>query len=76
LSHSISPFCIGYFWDRVSPYDRAGMDCNPPICASLHSCDEKHTLLSSAIGWEVSQLFCLRWPWMAILQIYLCLTSS
>jgi hypothetical protein len=34
LSHASSPFCIGYFWDRVSLYVQASLDDGPCIHAS------------------------------------------
>jgi hypothetical protein len=34
LGHSGNPFCFSYFWDRVLLYALAGLDPNPPICAS------------------------------------------
>jgi hypothetical protein len=34
LSHSTSPFCSGYFWDRVCIYSWASVDLNHPIYAS------------------------------------------
>jgi hypothetical protein len=34
LSHTLSPFCFGYFWDRILHYAWAGLDHVPPIYAS------------------------------------------
>jgi hypothetical protein len=34
LSNPTSPFCVGYFWDGVSLYAWACLDCNPRFCAS------------------------------------------
>jgi hypothetical protein len=49
---SSSPFCIGYFWDRVSLYawDQPGLD--PPICASLNRWQASAT--SSRLRWDLS----------------------
>jgi hypothetical protein len=70
LSHSASPFCIDYFWDRASLYARTVLHHNPPICASLHSWDDRHAPLHSTSGWdEVSPTFCLGWPWTNIFLI-------
>jgi hypothetical protein len=34
LSHTPSPFCSGYFWDRIPLYD---LDYDLPICASSYT---------------------------------------
>jgi hypothetical protein len=34
LNHSISPLCVGYFWDWVFLYTLAGLDHIPSIFAS------------------------------------------
>jgi hypothetical protein len=50
LSHTSSPFCFGYFWDRVSLYAWPYLDHSPPICASLCSWVDKYMPPSSAMG--------------------------
>jgi hypothetical protein len=35
VKHSISPFCSGYFGGRVSLFDQASLDHNPPILSFL-----------------------------------------
>jgi hypothetical protein len=34
-SHAFSPFCCGYFRDRVSLFVQASLDHNPPILSTL-----------------------------------------
>jgi hypothetical protein len=75
LSHSASPFCIGYFWDRVSLYAQVGLDRDVPICASQDMWDDWQTPSHPDIVWdEVSQTFCVSWSWTTILPT--CLPSS
>jgi hypothetical protein len=31
LNHASSPFCSGYFGDRVSLFAQAGLDLDPPV---------------------------------------------
>jgi hypothetical protein len=52
LSHSSSPFGIGYFWDRVLFYAWASLDHDPTICTSLPCWDDRHVLPHPAIGWD------------------------
>jgi hypothetical protein len=67
LSHSASPFCVGYFWGRVSLYTWAGLQYDS-ICASQHSWDDSH--FAQPFSWDVvMQTFCPEWPWTAILLI-------
>jgi hypothetical protein len=42
-----SPFCIGYFWNRVLHYAWVGLDCDPPTCASPCSWDDRRATLPS-----------------------------
>jgi hypothetical protein len=37
LSHTPSPFCVGYFWDQVLLYAQDDLHCDPPIWTSLCS---------------------------------------
>jgi hypothetical protein len=30
-SHTVGPFCSGYFGAKVSLYTQAGLDCDPPV---------------------------------------------
>jgi hypothetical protein len=32
LSHALSPFCAGYFWDRVLLFTQASLHYNPILC--------------------------------------------
>jgi hypothetical protein len=34
LSHSASPFCVGYCWNRVSHLHLGQLYYDPPICTS------------------------------------------
>jgi hypothetical protein len=69
-SHSASSFYIVYFWERRPLHAQAGLDCNPPICASLGSWDDRCKTLCSAIDWDgVLWIFCPFWPWTMILLI-------
>jgi hypothetical protein len=43
--------CVSYFLDRVFLYAWAGLDCSYPICASTHSCNDKHEPLP-AMGFD------------------------
>jgi hypothetical protein len=44
------------------------MDCDPPICASLCSSDDKCIPPHPTIGWDgIPWTFCLGWPQDAIL---------
>jgi hypothetical protein len=36
LGHAPKPLSHGYFFNRVSIYAQAGLECNLLICASLH----------------------------------------
>jgi hypothetical protein len=82
LYHLSTPFfCFSYFWDRLSlyvgliwteaiPLCGAGLDCSPPICASLHSWVDRLAPLCPAISWNWSLLiFLLGWPRTMILLI-------
>jgi hypothetical protein len=40
LSYTSTPFCFGYFWDRVSLFAQASLDHEPPIYASCYHWDE------------------------------------
>jgi hypothetical protein len=70
LSHSTSPFCIGYFWDRVSFYARAAwivillfeLPCRTWMTDMYH-----YPQLLIEMG--VSRTFCLGWPQTLILPI-------
>jgi hypothetical protein len=53
LSQVPSPFCFGYFWDRVL-CAWSGLDPNPPNFAGWH--------------W-VLPTFCLGWPWNVIFPV-------
>jgi hypothetical protein len=56
------------FFNRVLLYAQADLDCNPPICDSLYSWDDRRVLLHSAIDWDgVSWTFCLGWPQTSVL---------
>jgi hypothetical protein len=37
LSHASSPFCSGYFGDRVLLFVQVSLDCDPPILCFLLS---------------------------------------
>jgi hypothetical protein len=70
LSHSTSPFCFSYFWDRISHFCFSWSFC---LCL-LHSCDYKYTLPLSAllvelVGGGVSLTFCPGWSWTVVLPI-------
>jgi hypothetical protein len=55
LSHASSPFCSGYFGDRVSLFAQPSLDHNHPIMfAPLHL---------AFFHWDgVSNIFCPCWP--------------
>jgi hypothetical protein len=69
LGHSLRPFIVGYFWDKISLYVQASLDFDPPISASPQSWDDRYVPLHPAIGWGVACSFCLDWPWIAVLPI-------
>jgi hypothetical protein len=62
LSHSSSPFCSGYFGDRVLLFAQTGLDCDPPILGfpQLLEWQVHATTPSFFFHWdEVSQTFFL-----------------
>jgi hypothetical protein len=69
LSHSISLFCVGYFWDRSSLWAWAGLDHGPPICpshvAGMTGCT---TIFRCWLRWGLAN-FCQGWPQNMILWI-------
>jgi hypothetical protein len=80
LSHSASPFCIGFFfffffcigYFEIESSLMPGfvLDCDPPICAFPHRSDDRHMPPCLAIGWDmIFQTFYLVWPETAVLWI-------
>jgi hypothetical protein len=55
LSHSASPFHVGYFWDSVLLFSQIDLDHYIPICASPQSWDDGCALLHTAVDWDGSR---------------------
>lgn len=68
LSHSFSPFCVG--WDRVLLYAQVSLNCDPTICASPHRQYDRLALLCQATGWpRISRTFSSGWSGTEILLV-------
>jgi hypothetical protein len=50
LSHAYSPFCSGYFGDRVLLFAQASLDCDPPILAVAEMTGAYHIMPSFFSG--------------------------
>jgi hypothetical protein len=70
FSHVPSPFCFGYFWDRVLNLCPGWSWLRSFYLCFLHSWDDRHEALCLTIGWDgVLQTLCLGWSWTMILLI-------
>jgi hypothetical protein len=72
LSHTSSPFCSGYFGDRVLCSAQAFLELQSyfsfPPWQGWQACTTKPSFFFF-IQMESHKHFCLGWPWMAILPI-------
>jgi hypothetical protein len=69
LSHSTSPFGVGYFWNRVSLYVWSGLDSNSPVCISCIAGWSVPPCLAFSVEMGSRELFCLFRPQCLILPI-------
>jgi hypothetical protein len=55
-SHTVNPFSVGYFWDRVLLYGQGGLDWDPLFCRMG---SQEHTTMPSHWLRQGLELFCL-----------------
>jgi hypothetical protein len=66
----LSPFCFGYFWDRISCFCSADLDHGPPLYAScVAGMAGAHHCNWLLVEMGVSLTFCRGWHWTLILPV-------